>query len=292
MKLLIVEIPFQYWKPIIACHHKLVILDEADSITPKAQNLLSNIISKFRKATRIVFIRNHPNLKCERKNIQNQNNEMKIVPLSVRGYIKYNNDPNNVFRNNLDMVYILENKAKFGKYMLEHFPHSIPTVFYYQFNDETYVNQHIPNGIIKMIQKPNVNCGGKGITIVYKLNTALKDIIVSRYIEHKEYYVGHFLVLNGVIYEKIYFCSILPYSDVILKGRTINYDVKKTLPVDDTLFSSIFIKLSYSGFAACDFTIQDGNIKIFEINPRPGASLIMNKEYFSKFIDRLCTIIK
>lgn len=250
MKLLIVEIPFPDWKPIISCH---------------------------------------PNLICGRKNIQN--NEMKIVPLSVRGYIKYNDHPNNIFRNNLDMVYILENKAKFGKYMLEHFPHSIPTVFYYQFNDEIYINPSIPNGI-KMIQKPNVSCGGEGISIVYKLNTALKDSIVSRYIEHKEYYVGHFLVLNGVIYEKIYFCSSHPYSDGIKKGRTINYEVKTRLPVDDTLFSSIFKKLSYSGFADCDFTIQDGNIKIFEINPRPGGSLIMNKEYFSKFIDRLCTIIK
>ena len=38
--------------------HKLVILDEADSITPKAQNLLSNIINEFRKNTRIVFICN------------------------------------------------------------------------------------------------------------------------------------------------------------------------------------------------------------------------------------------
>jgi replication factor C subunit 2/4 len=39
-------------------NHKLVILDEADSITPKAQNLLSNIISEFRKNTRFVFICN------------------------------------------------------------------------------------------------------------------------------------------------------------------------------------------------------------------------------------------
>lgn len=38
--------------------HKLIILDEADSITPKAQNLLSNIISDFRKNTRFVFICN------------------------------------------------------------------------------------------------------------------------------------------------------------------------------------------------------------------------------------------
>ena len=43
---------------ILYPNHKLVILDEADSITPKAQNLLSNIISEFRKNTRIVFICN------------------------------------------------------------------------------------------------------------------------------------------------------------------------------------------------------------------------------------------
>ena len=38
--------------------HKLVILDEADSITSKAQNLLANIISEFRNTTRFVFICN------------------------------------------------------------------------------------------------------------------------------------------------------------------------------------------------------------------------------------------
>ena len=37
---------------------KLIILDEADSITTKAQNLLSNIISEYRKNTRFVFICN------------------------------------------------------------------------------------------------------------------------------------------------------------------------------------------------------------------------------------------
>ena len=39
--------------------HKLVILDEADSITPKAQNLLGNILSEFKKNTRFIFICNN-----------------------------------------------------------------------------------------------------------------------------------------------------------------------------------------------------------------------------------------
>jgi replication factor C subunit 2/4 len=38
--------------------HKLIILDEADSITPKAQNLLSNLLTEFRTTTRFVFICN------------------------------------------------------------------------------------------------------------------------------------------------------------------------------------------------------------------------------------------
>jgi replication factor C subunit 2/4 len=52
---------YPFCKKRITCikpTHKLVILDEADSITPKAQNLLSNMISEFHKNTRIVFICN------------------------------------------------------------------------------------------------------------------------------------------------------------------------------------------------------------------------------------------
>ena len=39
-------------------NYKVVILDEADSITPKAQNLLNNIIAEFKETTRFVFICN------------------------------------------------------------------------------------------------------------------------------------------------------------------------------------------------------------------------------------------
>jgi len=49
---------YPFCKKKISKLHKLVILDESDSITPKAQNLLSNIISEFRHNTRFVFICN------------------------------------------------------------------------------------------------------------------------------------------------------------------------------------------------------------------------------------------
>lgn len=49
-------IPF--CQKITSSNEKLVILDEADSITNKAQNLLSNIIAEYKKNCRFVFICN------------------------------------------------------------------------------------------------------------------------------------------------------------------------------------------------------------------------------------------
>lgn len=45
-------------KKVIGVNHKLVILDEADSITNKAQNLLNTVIAEYIHNTRFVFICN------------------------------------------------------------------------------------------------------------------------------------------------------------------------------------------------------------------------------------------
>jgi predicted ATP-grasp superfamily ATP-dependent carboligase len=190
---------------------------------------------------------------------------------------------NSIFKNTKENIELLDNKSKFGKYMLHHFPESIPTIFYYHFSNQTYTN----NSIIpkKLIQKPNVGCGGTGITIVDHINTRLKNHIISEYIEHETYYTGHFLIHNGILLEKVFFCSSHPYKNGIKTGRIINYTVLPELLVDDSIFTKIFGNLCYSGFADCDFTIVYNRILIFEINPRPGGSLIHNKVCFNKFID-------
>ena len=43
---------------VVGVNHKLVILDEADSITNKAQNLLNTVIAEYIHNTRFVFICN------------------------------------------------------------------------------------------------------------------------------------------------------------------------------------------------------------------------------------------
>jgi replication factor C subunit 2/4 len=82
--------------------HKLIILDEADSITTKAQNLLSNLISDFRKNSRIIFICNDCTQiiesiqsKCmiiKYPKLNYSNLRYKVEYICKHENIKYNND--------------------------------------------------------------------------------------------------------------------------------------------------------------------------------------------------------
>ena len=52
-------------------------------------------------------------------------NNYYLLPLGMKDYIKFNNIPKNIFPNNLDNIYILENKSKFAKFTLEKYPENI-----------------------------------------------------------------------------------------------------------------------------------------------------------------------
>ena len=175
----------------------------------------------------------------------------------------------------------------------------IPKTYYYNFKNKNDIEQYIypldnslnnKKQIKRGILKPNYSYGGNGIKIIEnikEIDYKLKNVIVSEYIEHSEYYAGHFLVIDGIIQDKIYFCSNYKYKNNIKCGRIKNYTIQNKLIVDDNIFDLIFTDLSYSGFADSDFIIHNNKIIIFEINPRPGGSLIHDKIYLNKFINSL-----
>ncbi len=153
--------------------------------------------------------------------------------------------------------------------------------------------------------KPNKGFAGANIQIINNIdyNNLPKNSIITKYIEHAGlfqsdfvykiahvlddiYYTGHFLILNGKIIDKVYFYNTNDDKNLIKKGKIIDYNITEELS-NDSIFYMIFNNLKYSGFACIDFTIKNDNIIIFEINPRPGGSLIYNKKYFDKFIDTI-----
>ena len=101
--------------------HKLIILDECDSITPKAQNLLSNIISEFKKNCRFVFICNDCTQiiepiqsKCmiiKYPSISKNNLYNKIEYICKNEKLKYNEDGINslIFTSDNDIRQIINN---------------------------------------------------------------------------------------------------------------------------------------------------------------------------------------
>jgi hypothetical protein len=216
--------------------------------------------------------------------------DYKMIVISIEDYKLYNNLENNIFNNDIHNIEILNNKSLFGNYMKEKFPEFIPTIYYYNYNDITYINKPLEN--ILLICKPNIGCASYGIKIGYNIfDNLYKNCIISKYIPHTIYYSGHFLVLNGIIIKKVYFYANKPNKKLIIRGRITNYEVTDKLNIDDTIFDKIFLDLKYSGFACADFTILNNNIIVFEINPRPGGSLIYNNKYFNFFIDILIEII-
>lgn len=241
----------------------------------------------------IKFFKNNNKIKYIDKEIDKEidnlicNDNSFIMPITVKNYKRYNNYPNCIFKNNLNNIDILDNKSMFAEYMLKNFPENISEVYFYNYNDMTYINN--PNDKIKMISKLNLASAGTGTQLIYDFNELkIKDIknkIITKYTDHEKEYSGHLLIINGKIIKKIYFvmkCKI----NAITCGQITNYDILEKISYD-VIFDKIFEDLQYSGFANIDFTIIDNKIIIFEINPRIGGSLVYNDKYFNIFLDTL-----
>ena len=127
------------------------------------------------------------------------------------------------------------------------------------------------------------------IYILYEKEN-LPNRVISKYIDHTVYYVGHFIVKNGQIIKKIYFRTHNNDPLLIKCGAITDFDILNNLGLyNDDIYSNIFTKLNYSGFACADFTIIDNNIIIFEINSRIGGSLFTHSsiayDFFKVLID-------
>ena len=214
----------------------------------------------------------------------------KLLPISIDEYVKYNGLENNVFfKNDINNITLCNNKSKFTKYMLQKFPIHIPKTYYYHFDNETFLNMDpIQLERNKMILKPNEDMGGNDIRVIYTFERNVKpNSIIQEYIDHDEYFVGHFLVFHGKIHTHVYFKSSEINKNGIKCGAIKKYIDLRILPIDDSIFSAIFSDLSYSGIADIDFIIDNNKIIIFEINPRPGGSLLTDCKYFNIFTDEL-----
>jgi hypothetical protein len=241
------------------------------------------------------------NIKCVDNICQIPNNDnVKIIPITSNNMNELKNDHRALFWMNPDISHILNDKCMFSFFMMEYFPNSIPTVHYVKTNVVLYQNDNIClNETNKYIKKKSFGCSGIGISILTSLtdiDISDTDIIISDYINHTNFYVGHFFVLNGKILKQLYFKgSTNNDPEFILKVAItkIGHTIVHTLDCDDAIFGQIFNTLNYTGFACADFIIKSNNIILFEINPRTGGSLFYDQQTCKDFFEFVmnCTLL-
>jgi len=136
------------------------------------------------------------------------------------------------------------------------------------------------------IFKPEEGYGGKNIKVChneyhFKLFTKWfidKKIpyFVEEYIIDKNEYNGYYFVKNGTIVFSIYYKGENEKLYSVKQGGFSLYEKISFANNMDNIFDQIFKKLKYSGFATSNFKIMGNKIKILEINPRLGGTLIKN----------------
>lgn len=166
---------------------------------------------------------------------------------------------------------MLYNKVKFCEYMMENFEENIPKT--YELNGKQFVDTiRLP-----AVVKPNILFAGKGVVICKHMNKLRKcrqkkvDIIQEFIYDTYEYSANMFCVSGVIINYKI-----IKQKYNMFNVKTSLFQLNECEYVDDfdmTFFKQIMSELNYSGGCCVDFKMQNGVIKIFEMNPRFGGSV-------------------
>lgn len=187
------------------------------------------------------------------------------------------------------MINTLNNKFLFNKFMIDkglkqYIPDEVP----YSKN-LNLMSQYLP-----FIVKPHIGQAAINTTVfksMEDLNMYFKyygsdRFLLQKYINSNKIYICHALCKNGkLIYGKVYETKKY-HKYYILNGAIKNYESRELNDREFILFSKVLELSNYHGLCCIDYDYDcdcNNEIKIFEINPRVGGSLIQNKNDFLIF---------
>jgi hypothetical protein len=254
-----------------------------------------NLFRKFRKNRKVLFGYEPPRINLLEENIDQTKYNFSfanfddinpeiydlIVPLKLDDYaflgkyLRYNNSK--FIYPSKENVELTNDKSLFNNFLLKNgFENNLPKIYD---EDVKY----------PFIYKKRIDIAGINSKIIYTKEE--KDLFESKIdpiqyykqeiIEGEYEYTTHILSKAGKIH---YFSNLVFHfsSKMFIKGNqcdcnshTINYD-KRNMP----LFEKILKRLNYSGICCFNYKIDTNTVKIFEVNPRFGHSLIFDINNF------------
>lgn len=185
------------------------------------------------------------------------------------------------------VIELFNNKIEFEKFMIVN-------------KLDEYIPTHYTSKNIKYpcIIKPSIGTSGHNVYIIKNKNDInqikIKNVILSNsyviqeYIESNYFYVCHLLCNNGEIIIGKTYISQKHKSFEILNGVVKNYTSRDVTHEEKHVFEEILKNVNYCGMCCIDYDYNYCNkIKIFEINPRFGGSLISNNDDLLLFLETI-----
>ena len=189
-----------------------------------------------------------------------------------------------------DLVQTFDDKVRFIHFMEEQdLMHLLPDVYVVSHNGQRtdYAEIQYP-----CIFKLAVTFGGTGSNVHLTASKPVEldkvargtSYIVQQYIPGNVEYGGHIYVEGGSIRKQLYYRGARDASVHVQRGRMPKFDRFEELDEAAEL-ESMFGAINYTGFACVDFKVSDQGMKIFEVNPRLGGTLIHNEPDLLSFFD-------
>lgn len=137
--------------------------------------------------------------------------------------------------------------------------------------------------------------GSKFIKNVSEINSFDKDILIQEVIPGDKEYVAHIVAINGnITYCKVYCHQMKNELSICGAGN----DPLTTTLIEHTLddiqiFEKFLIPCKYSGICCIDYKLSNnGIIKVMEINPRIGMSLLKSDTTLTHLAEMIKILIK
>lgn len=194
--------------------------------------------------------------------------ETLILPLGVEHAIELHSHNIRALMPNLQSLELFSNKKLFSEYVKEH-------------NLIEYVPRTIDNEteFVLGIAKPNNLSYGRGCEIIRSKEELKKfdeKYVIQEFMRSKFEYVTHIVASNGLIKLALTYCYEMK-SDMEIKSG-LSYPKKTTkIKIGNEILDILqkfLIPVSYSGICNIDYKIINDQVKVMEINPRLGGSLM------------------
>ncbi len=189
-----------------------------------------------------------------------------------------------------ELVENFDDKVRFIRFMEEQdLMHLLPEVYVVQHDGQRidYAPVQYP-----CIFKLAVTFGGTGSTVhldpqrPLQLEQVAKNVsyIVQAFVPGNVEFGGHFYVEGGAVRKQAFYRCTRDASMLVQRGRMPNFTRLEDLDEASEL-ESMFGAVNYTGFACVDFKVTRDGIKIFEVNPRLGGSLMHNGPDLMSFFE-------